>query len=186
ELFMLVFLFTLPFTVAGDPLFHLGSLAASTQGLELALAILLRANAVLLVTLALLGTLEPARLAQALARLGVPENFVHLLLLTLRQIQLTGDEYARLRQAMRARAFVPRSNRHTWNSVGWLMGMLLVRSLGRSRRVLDAMRCRGFDGRLRLLDDFRWHGIDTAALFAVILLVAALSVVDHLPLGAAS
>ncbi len=129
--------------------------------------------------LALLGTLEPARLGHALARLGVPERLAHLLLLTVRQIQLVGDEYARLRQAMRARAFVPRSNRHTWHSFGWLMGMLLVRSLARSRRVLDAMRCRGFDGRLRLLDTLCWRPADSAALTATVALVAVLWSLDR-------
>ena len=179
ELFMLVLLLTLPFTVAGEPLLRVGPLTVSAQGLELALTILVRANAVLLVILALLGTLEPARLGHALARLGVPERLAHLLLLTVRQIQLVGDEYARLRQAMRARAFVPRSDRHTWLSFGWLMGMLLVRSLARSRRVLDAMRCRGFDGRLRLLDTLRWRPADSAALTAMVVLVAMLWSLDR-------
>jgi len=179
ELFMLVLLLTLPFTVAGESLLRVGPLTVSAQGLELALSILLRANAVLLAMLALLGTLEPARLGHALARLGVPERLAHLLLLTVRQIQLVGDEYARLRQAMRARAFVPRSNRHTWDSFGWLMGMLLVRSLARSRRVLDAMRCRGFGGRLRLLDTLRWRRADSAALTATVVLVAVLWSLDR-------
>jgi cobalt/nickel transport system permease protein len=179
ELFMLVLLLTLPFSVAGEPVLQVGPLTASAQGFELALSILLRANAVLLAMLVLLGTLEPARLGHALARLGVPERLAHLLLLTVRQIQLVGDEYARLRLAMRARAFVPRSDRHTWRSVGWLMGMLLVRSLARSRRVLDAMRCRGFDGRLRLLDTLCWRPADSAALASMILLVAGLWSLDR-------
>lgn len=185
ELFMLVLLLTLPFTVVGEPLLRAGPLTVSAQGLALALTILMRANAVLLVMLALLGTLEPARLGHALARLGVPERLAHLLLLTVRQIQLVGDEYARLRQAMRARAFVPRSNRHTWHSFGWLMGMLLVRSLARSRRVLDAMRCRGFDGRLRLLDTLRWRRADSVALTATVVLVAVLWSLDRVLSGPA-
>lgn len=183
EFFMLLLLLTLPFSVAGEPLLIVGPLTASEPGLELALMILLRANAVLLAVLALLGTLEPARLGHALARLGVPERLVHLLLLTVRQIQLAGDEYARLRQAMRARAFVPHSDRHTWNSTGWLMGMLLVRSLSRSRRVLDAMRCRGFDGRLRLLNSLRWQAADSAMLMALLLLISGLLALDRVMIG---
>lgn len=185
EVFMLVLLSTLPFSVAGDPLFRIGPLTGSAQGAALAVVILLRANAVLLALLVLLGTLDPARLGHGLARLGVPSRLVHLLLLTVRQIHLTGDEYARLRRAMRARAFVARTDRHTWNSIGWLMGMLLVRSLGRSRRVLDAMRCRGFDGRLRLLDTLHWQRADSAVLAIAVLLVAVLSWFDRLPAGAA-
>ncbi|MGB5734966.1 MAG: cobalt ECF transporter T component CbiQ [Thiohalocapsa sp.] len=183
ELFMVLLLLTLPFSVAGEPLLRIGPLTASEPGLELALMILLRANAVLLIVLASVGTMEPARLGHALARLGVPEHLAHLLLLTVRQIHLVGDEYARLRQAMRARAFVPRSDRHTWNSIGWLMGMLLVRSLSRSRRVLDAMRCRGFDGRLRLLNSLHWQAADSAMLGAILLLVSALLVLDRFVIG---
>jgi cobalt/nickel transport system permease protein len=180
EGFMLVLLLTLPFTVPGQPLLTLGPLAASAEGLLLALAILLKASAVVLALLALVGTLDAGRLGHALARLGVPERLVHLLLLTARQIHLIGDEYARLREAMRARAFVPRSDRHTWNSIGWLMGMLLVRSLGRSRRVLDAMRCRGFDGRFHRLDTQVWSGRDTAVLAALAALLSALLLLDRL------
>jgi cobalt/nickel transport system permease protein len=182
ELFMLVLLLTLPFTVPGEPLLRLGALAASGEGLRLALIILLRAHAVLLMLLALLGTLGPARLAHALARLGLPERLADLLLLTVRQIELVGEEYQRLRQAMRARAFVARADRHGWNSLGWLMGMLLVRSLGRSSRLLDAMRCRGFDGRLRLLHPGPdWSPGDTAVLTSALLLCAALLMLDRLP-----
>jgi cobalt/nickel transport system permease protein len=183
ELFMLVLLLTLPFTVAGDPLLRVGPLTATLAGVAFALNILLKANAVVLAMLALLASLEPALLGHALARLGLPHRLAHLFLLTLRQIELVGAEYGRLRQAMRARAFVARSDRHTWNSVGWLMGMLLVRSLDRSQRVLDAMRCRGFDGRLRLLDTLTWRIADSAVLLLALLLSVTLLALDRLPGG---
>jgi cobalt/nickel transport system permease protein len=67
---------------------------------------------------------------------------------------------------MRARAFVAGSNRHTWRSLGWLLGMLLVRSLERSRRILAAMKCRGFSGRFYLVNPNVWHRRDTMGLFA--------------------
>ncbi|MCF7984835.1 MAG: cobalt ECF transporter T component CbiQ [Thiohalocapsa sp.] len=179
ELLLLVLLLTLPFSTPGEPLFHVGPLVASDAGLLLALAIALKASAVLLALLGLLGSLEPARFGHALAGLGVPERLVHLLLLTVRQIDLIGDEYGRLRQAMRARAFVPRSNRHTWNSVGWLTGMLLVRSLRRSRRLLEAMRCRGFTGRLHLLQTSGWRRVDTVAAAVLGLVLGALLMLDR-------
>jgi cobalt/nickel transport system permease protein len=75
---------------------------------------------------------------------------------------------------MRARAFVPRSDRHTWNSYGWLIGMLLVRSLARSRRVFGAMRCRGFQGRLYLLDSPRWTAGDSLFAASLGLVLVAL------------
>ncbi len=180
EGFMLILLISLPFTVSGRPVFAFGALAASDAGFALALMILLKANAVVLVLLALIGSLEPMVFGHALARLGVPKKLVHLLLLTIRQIHLLHQEFIRLRQAMRARGFVPRSNRHTWNSYGWLMGMLLVRSLARSRRLLAAMHCRGFRGRLYLLDSSQWQSADSALAFGFILLLGSLTALDWL------
>ena len=173
-------LLTLPFSVPGETIWRLGDLAASAEGLQLALLVLLKANAVVLALLVLVGTLEPAVFGHALGRLRVPDKLVALLLLTLRQIQLITDEYRRLRQALRARAFVARSNRHTWNTVGWLMGMLLVRSLDRSRRLLDAMRLRGWQGRLPLLNQLYWRASDSLAAVLVALLLGLLLAVDCL------
>lgn len=178
---LVVLVVTLPFTVAGSPLMELGPVTASREGLTLAFRILLKSNAVMLALLGLVGGLEPVVLGHALGRLGVPDKLVHLLLQTVRQIHLLDQEYGRLRQAMRARAFVPRSDRHTWNSYGWLMGMLLVRALGRSRRVLQAMRCRGFNGRLYLLDTTGWSLGDGVFAGMLGLILAALLVLGHLP-----
>jgi cobalt/nickel transport system permease protein len=61
--------------------------------------------------------------------------------------------------------------------------MLLVRSLDRSQRVLDAMRCRGFDGRLRLLDTLTWRIADSAVLLLALLLSVTLLALDRLPGG---
>jgi len=174
EGFLVLLLLTLPFTIQGEPILALGPLVASADGLERALMILLKANAVVLALLGLVGGLEPVVLGHALARLRVPQKLVHLFLQTVRQIHLLDQEYGRLRQAMRARAFVPRSDRHTWNSYGWLIGMLLVRSLARSRRVLGAMRCRGFQGRLYLLDSPRWTAGDSLFAASLGLVLVAL------------
>ena len=175
---MLALLLLLPFTVAGTA-FAIGPLQASHEGLQLALQILLRANAVLVMLLALLGTLEPSTLGHALGRLGVPDKLVHLFLLTVRYVELIHEEYRRLRNAMRARAFVPRSDAHGWRSVGWLIGLLLLRSLERARRVLAAMKCRGFHGRLYLLADYRWGSGDSVAAALVSTLLLGLLWLEH-------
>jgi cobalt/nickel transport system permease protein len=74
------------------------------------------------------------------------------LLFTVRYIAVLGEEAARLRTAMRARAFEPRTDRHTLTTYGYLVGMLLVRAAERAERVLEAMKCRGFEGRWPVLD----------------------------------
>jgi cobalt/nickel transport system permease protein len=180
EGFMFVLLVTLPFTVPGDALVEIGNLTASREGLLSALLIAVKANAIVLCLMALLGGLEPTVLGHALARLGLPEKLVHSMMLTVRQIHVLNQELQRLRQAMRARAFVPRNDRHTWRSYGHLIGMMMVRSLERSRRVLGAMRCRGFQGRLYLLDSSVWRTADTALVLGLSPLLIGLLVLDVL------
>lgn len=153
DAFMLCVLVFLPFAVPGTPLFAVAGLSASAEGLRQAAAIVLTANAIVLAVLALVGTLEPVSLGRALAALKVPDKVVHLLLFTVRYIAVLKSEYQRMVLAMRARGFRGRGNRHTWNSFGWLFGMLLVRSFERSERIQAAMKCRGFSGRFYLVGE---------------------------------
>lgn len=162
---MLLVLATLPFTVPGEPLMHWAGLAASREGLLQALAITAKANAILMMLAALVGSISTVALGHALQRLYVPAALSHLLLFTVRYLDVLGAEYERLRRAMTARAFRPRTDRHTWRSLGWLVGMLLVRSFERAERVLAAMKCRGFTGRMPTLHDFRFRPAD--GLFAL-------------------
>jgi cobalt/nickel transport system permease protein len=181
QAFLALLLVTLPFTVPGEPILRLGPLGASGDGLVLAITIALKADAVALALLGLLGGLEPVALGHALARLRVPDKLVHLFLMTVRYLDVLQGELARLRQAARARAFVPRSDRHTWRTAGWLVGMLLVRSLERSQRVSAAMKCRGFDGRFHLLCAAGWGRGDTGLALVLGAGLLGLLALEHLP-----
>lgn len=148
--FVLLLAVTLPFSVQGEPVASIAGLAASREGLHQALLIALRANAIALMLSGLLAGMDAVRLAQALQGLAMPSKLVQLMLFTIRYLEVLGREQERLRTAMRARAFVLRANRHGLKSLGYLLGMLLVRSLERAGRVHEAMRCRGFSGQLCL------------------------------------
>lgn len=165
DLFVVFLLVMLPFTTEGTPLFEVAGFVASVEGVQHALFIGLKANSTLLCLLALIGTLSASTLGHALAHLKVPEKLVHLLLFTVRYLDVIGQEYKRMRRAMQARAFVMGANRHTWRAMGYLIGMLLVRSLERSERINNAMKCRGFTGQFYLLDNLRLTRIDY--LFAI-------------------
>jgi cobalt/nickel transport system permease protein len=178
--FMLFILLLLPFTVPGAPIFTWGSFSASAEGLHKAVAIVLKANAIVLALLALVGSLQAVTLGHALARLRMPATLVQLLLFTVRYINVIGEEFARLRTAMRARGFRPGNNRHTYQSFGYLVGMLLVRSLERSERILAAMRCRGFQGRFHLMDQFAYRLGDAVFAGAAACVLAALLALDLL------
>ncbi|GAB3446844.1 cobalt ECF transporter T component CbiQ [Insolitispirillum peregrinum] len=171
--FIIFMLLMLPFTVPGPAAFTLWGWPASWAGLQQAAVIALKANAVVLALMALVGSQEPSTLGHALARLKVPVRLVHLLLFTVRYLDVIHQEYGRLRVAMKMRGFRPRNTLHTYRSVGYLIGMLLVRALERSERILKAMKCRGFTGQLPLLDDLRYRPRDGwfAALWLGLLLL---------------
>ncbi|MFP4058223.1 MAG: cobalt ECF transporter T component CbiQ [Candidatus Brocadiia bacterium] len=160
--FLLVLWLVLPFTVEGTAVFHVGPLAWTAAGAARAMAIWLKANAIVLALTVLLGTMEITALGHALHHLRVPRKLAHLLLFTVRYIDLIHHEYRRLRNAMRVRCFRPRANRHTYRAYGNLVGMLLVRSFDRAERVLAAMKCRGFRGQFHLLDHFAFARRDLA------------------------
>lgn len=160
ESFMLVAVISLPFTLPGTPVATVFGWDASAEGLARAAAIVMVANGVMLAVDSLLGGLETVELGHALARLGAPQRLVALMLFTVRYIDVLGREYARLRLAMRARAFRPRTGWHTWRAYGWLVGMLLVMSVERAERIHAAMRLRGFTGRFHVLDSGRAGTLD--------------------------
>ncbi|MBT6273345.1 MAG: cobalt ECF transporter T component CbiQ [Chromatiales bacterium] len=150
--FVIMVLIMLPFTMPGDTLFSVFGLNASSQGLVRAIEIGLKANAVVLLLLVLVGSLEPVEFGYALHRLRVPTTLVHLLMFTVRYVDVLDGEYRRLRIAMKARGFRPTNCWHTYRTLGYLIGMMLIRAMERSERILAAMKCRGFSGKIHLLE----------------------------------
>jgi len=177
--FILFLLCMLPFTTPGDVLFHIGPWGATKEGLLKTLEIALIANAVVMTLLALVGTIDAITLGHALERLKVPENLIHLMLFSVRYIDVLKIEYFRLRNAMRARCFKPGNNLHTYRSIGYLLGMMLVRSLERSERILAAMKCRGFHGKFYLISDFHFQKRDRVFSLLAVLFLLTLIVLDQ-------
>jgi cobalt/nickel transport system permease protein len=179
EGFLMVLVVLLPLTAPG-PEVALGPLALSEPGLERALLIVLRVNLSALAILTLLGGLEPVRLGHALARLKVPAKLVHLLLFAARYVALIGEEARRLNDALRARAFRPRSNLHSLRTLAYFLGQLLVRAFERAERVDEAMRCRAFAGRFALVAHQRFTRHDAVVAAMTALGLAVLLSLDRL------
>jgi len=175
--FMLSLLVLLPLTVGGEPLLRLGPLAWSREGAVRAAVIALKCNTIVLYLTVLLSTMEPVMLGHALHRLGVPDKLSHLLLFTIRYVDLIHHEHQRLMAAVKVRCFRPRMSLHTYRTVAHFVGMLLVRSLDRSERIAAAMKCRCFSGRFFVLDNLALRGHDAvfAAASAAVLVALALS-----------
>jgi cobalt/nickel transport system permease protein len=121
-------------------------------GWETAIGIVIRAMVAFLAALWLVSTTPFDRLLAALSGLGMPRLFTALLAFVFRYLSVLFDELARMRTAQRARTFGTRPAGAGWKNAVQLVGMLLIRALGRAERIHGAMCARGWNGKMRTLD----------------------------------
>jgi cobalt/nickel transport system permease protein len=178
--FMALVLVLVPITYPGRVVFMIGALGYSAEGFLWCIAIILKANAIVLTFTALLGTVDLFRLGHAFQHLHVPDKLIHLFMFTLRYLDVLHHEYECLLRAMKTRAFRPRVRSHTYVSYANLVAMLLVRSLERSERIMAAMKCRGFRGKFYIFGHFELHRRDlvfAAVSGAVLVCLGAIEVI---------
>jgi len=137
----------LPFTFPGKNFYTLGSLNISQEGAGIAL----------------LSTSSIFNLVHALRHLYLPDKLTQLFFFSYRYIQTIHSEYIRLNNAVKIRGFKAQTNFHTYRTYAYLVGMMLVRSYDRSRRVYNAMLCRGFKGKFWTLNHFVFKKSDFIA-----------------------
>lgn len=176
--FVLFLWVMLPFSIPGDPVFTVLGLAATKQGFHQTLIITLKTNAIILATIALLGTSPIFSLVHALVHLHVPDKLVHLFFFCYRYISVLHMEYTRLRSAMKIRCFKPGTTMHTYRSFAYLLGMLFVKSYDRSGRIYNAMLCRGFKGQFYTLHHFHFRPADAAMFVLMTLFTLGLVIVQ--------
>ena len=165
----------LPFTYGGEKLFSVGPLTATREGIIYVFQITVKSNAIVVALIALLGTTPIITLGHALGHLRVPSKLIHLLFFTVRYLQVLHLEYDRLRAAMRIRAFKPGTNLHTYRSLAYLIGMLLVKSFDRAERIRKAMLCRGFHGEFYLLSHFELERIDLVMFLMMMVVIGGIA-----------
>lgn len=178
NIFILFLWLFLPFTVQGEPLFSVGPLVGTHEGVLYATQISLKSNAIVAVLIALVASSSILTLGHAMHELRVPKKIVHLFFFTYRYIHVIGREYVRLVNAMKVRGFRPGTNMHSYKTFAYLVGMLLVRSCDRAERVRNAMLCRGFRGRLYSLSDFSMKTRDVISLIVMLTIVLALGALE--------
>lgn len=159
--FIAMFGVWLPFLPAdGHVVTHWLGWRISLTGLSLFAALLCKTSAAVLVFLLLLVTTPVIELFRAARELRLPRVLVQVILMTWRYLDVLGEEFQRLRLALRVRAFRSRANLHTYRTVGQVTGTLMVRGHERAERVAQAMRCRGFDGEMHTMREFRSSSAD--------------------------
>jgi cobalt/nickel transport system permease protein len=124
-------------------------------GWEIGFAILVRSTVAFLATLWLVNVMPFDQLLVTLRRLWVPEALVAMLAFMYRYIFVLWDELDKMRVARRARTFGSGGLRQRWRISTHLIGMLLIRAMERAERIHGAMCARGWDGRVRTLEETR-------------------------------
>jgi cobalt/nickel transport system permease protein len=169
------FVLWLPFAIQpGHAVWDVGEVAISATGLANAVTLLAKAACVVTLMLVLMATAPMHETFKAAQSLRIPGWLVHLALLSYRYVFLLGDEFGRLRTALRVRGYRNRASLHSYRTIGQVAGTLLVRGHERSERVAQAMRCRGFDGHFRSLHDFQTRGADVLFFAATIVIAGGL------------
>ncbi len=144
----------------------------SLQGMLLALQLALKANALLMITIALLGTSNLLALAHGLLHLRVPVKLVVIFFLCYRYLTVLHEEYTEVKRAVLARGFLPRNNLFTYRTLAYLVAVLLLRSWERAEEIYRAMLARGFRGYFPLLHHFTLSPKDMGFfLFFVVLIL---------------
>ena len=176
--FILLLWCFLPFTMEGSPLFKLGPLVATREGMYYAATITIKSNAIMMILIAFMTTTSIYTVARALRYFRVSEKLVHIVFFTYRYLHVIHLEYQRLAKTVKIRGFQPGNNWHTYRTYAYLIGMLLVRSYERTQRVRAAMICRGFRGRFYNLVEFRSGGTDFLVIMLVLLGVLSIGLLQ--------
>lgn len=176
------FLAVLPFTLdPAGPGWDVAGAHASAAGVRAGAGVVLRCLAIGCFALVLAGTAPLPRTLAAAHALRVPGAAVQVAQLAHRYAFLLFDEARRVRVALRARGFRPRTDAHTYRTLGRVAGAVLVRGGDRAEQVAAAMRARGFDGTYRTLTPFRTTPADVAGFLVAAALTAGLLLLDRQP-----
>ena len=176
--FILFLWATVPLTVPGESVAALGPLSISREGIVLALSVTIKCNAVLLCLIVFVADLSLPLVGYALERLRVPAKLVFLFLFTCRYIHVIGDEWQKLQTSARLRGFLPRTSWHTYRTIGNMLGLTVMNSIDRSRRIYEAMLLRGFDNVFHTVTEFQAARIDGVFSFFFFLMLVGLLVAD--------
>jgi cobalt/nickel transport system permease protein len=178
QVILLPCLVILPFSFGG-PTLPLGPLQLSREGLHWAALLYLRALALITLGFALVYSTPMVVLLRALQAFRVPRVLVEIALLTYRYLFTLMWEWTRMRWALATRGFQARATGHGHRTLAHVVGVSLVRSVERTERIQFAMRCRGFQGRLRTLHEFRSRPADVLKALACLAVAALLLFLDH-------
>ena len=138
-------------------LLHLGPVGISGGWISF-LSIMVRFALTASAALVLIGVSGFNSVCMAVEKMGAPRIFAVQLLFLYRYIFVLAEEASRVSRARGLRTF---GSRGTGMKIfASMIGQMLLRTLDRAKRIHLAMRCRGFDGEIRILRPMRVTGSD--------------------------
>jgi cobalt/nickel transport system permease protein len=151
----------LPFSIPGKIILKIFKFNMTHEGIKYTLLITIKANLIFITNYVLIFSSHPVRIVHALHHLYIPEKLVNLLFFTIRYIPVIENEKNRIERAMKLRCFKPKTNIHTYKTIGNFLGQIILRSYERSKRVYKAMILRCFSGIFWVYHHFKWSKKDT-------------------------
>lgn len=167
----------------GDPLIqlaylgpgaHLGpfslpeSIYITEQGVNLAVIFTMRVAACVSAVVLLFITTPQPVLFKSLRSVGVPRIYVLTLEMAYRYVFLLMDMVREMYAAKKARTIKSRSMFEEQKWVGGRMGYALIRSIDMSEKVHMSMMSRGFNGDVKVMQQFKMENRDYLAVAAAI------------------
>lgn len=151
------------FTVPGTFIASWGGLAVTSQGLIIALTLLLRSYACVVSIVLLTSTTPFSTLLASLERLRVPPLITSLLSFTYRYIFVFVDEGERLGRAKTSRCIEEAAYRRRLKASARTIGTVFIRAYERGERIYRSMLARGFEGSINTLDSMHIRKRDVAS-----------------------
>jgi cobalt/nickel transport system permease protein len=138
-----------------------------TDGMISFFSILLKVILTITVVLLLIATTNLYDIIHTLILLKVPSIIAIQMMMTYRYISVLLNEISVMYHAYRLRA--PKEKGIKLKDMGPFLGQLIIRSFDRAERIYQAMKCRGFEGKITYQNKMKVRKIDM--LFIVILAV---------------
>ena len=165
----------LPFVRTGGERWKLGPLTVHEQGLEVLGAVASKATIGALSAALLLATTGFPAVLRGLDALRVPRVFVLITGFTYRYLFVVAAEVGRMRAAVMARGYAPRTMLRS-GAMGRVAGALFLRTHARGERVHRAMLARGWSGSMPQLSPLALRAADGAFVAAILIPLVALRV----------
>lgn len=155
-----------------------GYLQISQTGLALAITILFKALAATALVLLLFGTEHVETTLHAATALKAPQSVLRILLICWRYVQVMYEVVQDFRVALRMRGFRNRPSWQLYRTLSQVVGTMLILGFERAERAAQAMRCRGYQGRVVSLESFGTMRVDPWLFICLLVPSAAGIIVD--------